>query len=154
MVTLRPMKQYEFTIFFENEVKEFAEWMTKAYKLPPKRALDIAKEQLSYKYKDGINTKNQYIYTIEDKHQQKIGVVSYSIQKDEQSAWLDTIEIDQPHRQQGYGKQVLALIESKIKQHHVNHIILHVYKNNKIAQTLYKNSGYQIVSHIMTKQLS
>ncbi|MCX4028414.1 hypothetical protein H0A36_15760 [Endozoicomonas sp. SM1973] len=79
MITLRPMIQHEFGDFHANEIKEYAEWITHAYKLPPERALATAQEQLSYKYKDGIDTKDQYIYIVENSNQQKIGIVSYSI---------------------------------------------------------------------------
>ncbi|MDE1464865.1 GNAT family N-acetyltransferase [Spartinivicinus poritis] len=154
MVTLRPMIQHEFADFLTNEIKGYAEWITHAYKLPPERALATAKEQLSYKYKDGIDTKNQYIFIVENSNQQKIGIVAYSIQIEDQSAWIDVIEIEKAHRQQGYGKHVLDLVETRLKQHDINHIVLHVYKENEIAQSLYKKQGYRVISHIMTKQLN
>ena len=60
-----------------------------------------------------------------------------------QRAYLSNLAIDSAHRRQGAAKQLLQVCESVALQWGFHCIYLHVMANNKAAQALYQQAGYE-----------
>ncbi len=67
--------------------------------------------------------------------------------------YIYDIHIIEAHRQKGFAKQALMLVEEKLRKSGVEKIGLHVFGHNKQAQKLYETLGYRPTSVQMQKKL-
>jgi ribosomal protein S18 acetylase RimI-like enzyme len=71
----------------------------------------------------------------------------------EDSAWLDNIDILEPHQNQGYGTQALALVEQELDAMGSKGISLHVAASNERALSFYQKRGFRFTGHQLVKGL-
>ena len=105
---------------------------------------------------DGVNTKNQYLFQIEDSETgQRAGIIWLNTQSESPrpQGFIYDIEIEETFRGKGYGKQAMLAIEEKARELGLKSIGLHVFAHNKVASSLYEKIGYQVKSMNMTKEL-
>lgn len=86
-------------------------------------------------------------------HEDKsVGIVWLVKQNDEWSIY--DIDIDEPHRGKGLGRETMHAIEKYVSQNGGTAINLSVFGFNDIARKLYESEGYETVRVQMKKNIS
>jgi mycothiol synthase len=67
--------------------------------------------------------------------------------------WIYQLDVDEPHRSQGYGTAILAAAEADLVRHGVRSAGLFVRGDNVRAQRLYERLGFELMSQEMSKPL-
>jgi ribosomal protein S18 acetylase RimI-like enzyme len=107
--------------------------------------------------RDGLATRNHYLFSIEDEALgSNVGVIWFAIydRQLQPVAFVYDFAIYEEFRRRGYGKQALLALEAKVKELGVDKIALHVFAHNHIARALYENAGFEITGINMTKKLT
>jgi ribosomal protein S18 acetylase RimI-like enzyme len=149
MVKLMQIEQEDFEIFLKRGIREYAEDHVRNGNWTAEEALERSKKEFEQLLPDGINSQHQYLYSIIDEDNNKIGVLW--VQAKAQKAFIFDFIIDEAFRGKGYGKQALAALDEKLISMNVDSVGLHVFGHNIVAQELYKKSGYEITNINMRK---
>lgn len=153
MVKLEPIQQKDFEIFLERGIREYAEDHVRNGNWTAEEALERSKKEFEQLLPDGVNSKDQFLFSITDETTgNKIGVLWVQIK--DQKAFIYDFIIDESFRGKGYGKQALVTLDEKLKSMDVQSVGLHVFGDNVTAQELYKKMGYQITGIHMKKVLT
>jgi ribosomal protein S18 acetylase RimI-like enzyme len=62
-----------------------------------------------------------------------------------------SIEIYEPFRGRGYGRQAMLLAEDEVREKGLSHIALNVFGGNEVARSLYLSLGYVETAVFMRK---
>ena len=151
MVKLEPIQQEEFERFLETEIRGYAEDHVRNGNWPAEGALERSRKEFERYLPDGIHSQDQYVYSIIDESDNKIGVLW--VQVKDQKAFIFDFVVDEAFRGKGYGKQALAAMDEKLKSMNAESVSLHVFGDNIAAQELYKKVGFQITGIHMKKTL-
>jgi RimJ/RimL family protein N-acetyltransferase len=152
MVQLVPMEQKDFEPYLERDIREYAEEHIRNGNWKKEEALERSRKEHQQLLPDGLQSKNQYLFSIiDDASDHKLGVLWVNIENNQ--AFIYDFRIDEALRGKGYGKQALIALDEKLKSMNVQSIGLHVFGDNITAQELYKKMGYQITGIHMKKEL-
>lgn len=152
MVQLVPMEQEDFEPYLERDIQEYAEEHVRNGNWKTEEALERSRKEHERLLPDGLQSKDQYLFSILDNISgQKLGVLWVNIAN--KQAFIYDFRIDEAQRGKGYGKQALMALDEKLKSMNVESVGLHVFGNNTTAQELYKKMGYQITGIQMKKVL-
>ncbi len=153
MVKLVPMKQEDFESYLERDIHEYAEEHVRNGNWKPEEALERSRKEHQQLLPDGLQSKNQYLFSIIDgASEQKLGMLWVNIENNQ--AFIYDFRIDEAERGKGYGKQALMALDEKLKSMNIESVGLHVFGDNLTAQELYKKMGYQITGIHMRKVLN
>ena len=151
-IILRPMTKDEFDLFYERDIRHYAEENVAAGRWARSEALKLSKEAHEQLLPAGRRTKGNYFYVAEDALTgSRVGVAWLSRKAKE--AFLFDIEVDVRLRGKGLGRLVLRAVERKAKDLTADSLSLHVFCKNRRAFSLYVKGGYKMVSANMTKRL-
>ena len=151
MINLEPIQQEDFARFLERGIREYAEDHVRNGNWPAEGAIKRSKKEFEQYLPDGIHSRDQYIYSIVDSNENKIGILW--VQVKDGKAFIYDFAIDEAFRGKGYGKQALAALDEKLRSMNVESVGLHVFGDNITAQELYKKMGYQITGIHLKKTL-
>jgi ribosomal protein S18 acetylase RimI-like enzyme len=151
MVKLAPMQQEDFEPYIERGIREYAEGHVKNGNWSAEEALERSRKEHQQLLPDGLESKNQYLFSIIDASDHKLGILWVNIENGR--AFIYDFRIDEAQRGKGYGKQALMALDEKLKSMNLESVGLHVFGDNFIAQELYKKMGYQITGIHMKKVL-
>jgi len=152
MVKLVPMEQAVFEAYLEEDIQRYAQAHLEAGNWEPSQALEKPRTEHQQLLPDGLESKNQYLFSIVDEtDDNKTGLLW--VQVKDQKAFIYDFIIDESFRGKGYGKQALVALDEKLKSIEVQSVGLHVFGDNITAQELYKKMGYQITGIHMKKIL-
>lgn len=152
MVELVPMQQEDFEPYLERDIREYAEEHVRNGNWKPAEALERSRKEHQQLLPDGLQSKNQYLFSIVDAgSDQKLGVLWVHIENNQ--AFIYDFRIEEAQRGKGYGKQALLALDGKLKSLNVKSVGLHVFGDNLTAQELYKKMGYQVTDMHMRKIL-
>jgi ribosomal protein S18 acetylase RimI-like enzyme len=151
MVKLEPIQQEDFDRFLERSIVEYAEDHVRNGNWPAEGALERSRKEFEHYLPDGIHSQDQYVWSIVDDENNKIGVLW--VQVKEQKAFIFDFVIDEAFRGKGYGKQALTAMDEKLKALDAESVALHVFGDNVAAQELYKKMGFEITGIHMRKKL-
>jgi ribosomal protein S18 acetylase RimI-like enzyme len=149
MIKLEPILQKDFERFLEHAVQDYADDHVRNGNWAADEALEKSRKEFEHYLPNGIHTPNQYIWSIEDESDHKIGVLW--VQVKEAKAFIFDFIIDGEYRGKGYGKQALTAMDEKLKSLGVESVALHVFGDNVSAQELYKKMGFQVTDIHMKK---
>jgi len=151
MINLEPIQQEDFDHFLERGIREYAEDHVRNGNWPAEGALERSQKEFEQYLPDGIHSRDQYIYSILDENENKIGILW--VQVKDGKAFIYDFAIAEAFRGKGYGKQALVAMDEKLKLMNVESVGLHVFGDNIVAQELYKKAGFQITGIQMKKSL-
>ena len=157
MVRLVPMTETEYQAYLEFDMQRYAEENVKAGNWHPSEALEKSRKEHQRLLPDGLATKSQYLFSIEDeKTGSKVGEIWFAVdyKRPQPSAFVYDFMIHEEFRRRGYGTQALQALEEKVKELGVNKISLHVFGHNHAARALYEKMGYETTGTYMSKKLS
>ena len=156
MLRLVPMTETEFLGYSKNSIEHYAQEHVKAGNWHPSDAVLKAQKEFQELLPEGVSSKNQYIFTIEDDQADlKIGMIWFAVRDNglHRSAFIYDFIIDEQYRKQGYGMQTLIALEIKARVLGIDTISLHVFGHNHAAIALYQKAGYEITNLHMAKKL-
>lgn len=156
MVSLNLMNPKDFDVFLNQAIDVYAQDNIKSGNWQPDTALEKSREEFQQLLPDGIQTKNQFLFTILDEtSNNKIGVLWVQIKMDSphRKAFICDFIIDPQYRGQGYGKQTLKALDEKLTQMKVESVSLHVFAHNTNAIGLYETMGFLPTNIYMKKTL-
>lgn len=143
-VKFREMNDEEYKIFVENSIQDYSNGLIKSGTCAEEEGFERAKNDFKNLLPDGKQTKDNFLYRIENKTQEDVGILWY-IKQSESRAFIADILIFEEFQSKGYGRQTLLLLEKEAKQKGISMIALHVFKFNTIAFSLYSSLGYKVV---------
>ena len=143
MVDLRKMTDTELVSFNKLCIDELSEVFSVS--MPADEAKKKAEEKQYGLLKEGVNTTDHFLFTI-NQDEISIGSIWFSkIQKKQKYiAFIFYVGIDENLRGKGFGTIAMKMIEIEIKKIGLKIIRLHVLKNNLSAIKMYNKLGYNI----------
>ncbi|MFC7784022.1 MULTISPECIES: N-acetyltransferase [unclassified Rossellomorea] len=154
MILLQPMKDHEYTLWIQDSIKEYAEEKTKAGNFQKETSLEQAENEFNQLLPDGLESKDHYLFTLIDgDNQEDVGTLWINVQEDGKEAFIYDIKIHESKRGRGYGKEALKSLDSLAREKGILKIALHVFGHNKVALSLYQNSGFKVTNVLMSKSL-
>lgn len=157
MVRLVPMTAAEYQPYLDMSVREYAEEKVQAGNWQPEEALERSAKEFQQLLPEGVATRDQYLYTIEDATLgKKVGMIWLArlMQGTKPVMFIYDFRIDETHRRKGYGEQAMLAAEVQAKALGYDTIALHVFGFNHAARALYEKLGYQITNINMAKKLT
>jgi ribosomal protein S18 acetylase RimI-like enzyme len=154
MVKLVPMQADDFAPYLEHGIREYAEEHVRNGNWQPDEALERSRKEFKTLLPDGLQSKDQYIFSIMDEScEQKLGLVWVEVKMDltPRKGFIFDFVIDEQYRGQGFGKQALAALDERLIAMGVASVGLHVFAHNTNAFELYKKMGYEITNINMRK---
>ena len=147
MLELKPMNQDQYNNYITYSKNNYAQEITKSRGISIEEAMQITNKEYDTLLPDGLQSKNQYLYTIENNENENIGIMWFSSQSNhgDNELFLCDVEVNKEYRGKGYGRESMDLLESKVKEFNMHTISLHVFLHNKIAYSLYNKIGYKEV---------
>lgn len=157
MIEFVGMSEEEFSTYFKEAIRKYAEEKVNSGNWSPEKAEELAKQTMEKLLPEGINTKTHHLYSIYDKESNKrIGIIWFKINENgssNQQMFLYDILINEKYRGKGFGTQTMEKLEEKAKELKCNKILLHVFGHNNPAISLYKKMGYKITNLMMSKEI-
>ena len=154
MPTLLPMTQPEYDLYLTHLIPDYAADNVRAGYWDESEALEKSRQQIESLLPKGLQTQDHYIFTLVD-GEQTVGMIWLKAQLDRavKSGFIFDVMVDEKFRGKGYGKQLMLLIEEKVRELDLKSIGLHVFAYNQVARNLYESLGYEVSSLNMIKKL-
>ncbi|PQJ59186.1 hypothetical protein BTO01_20310 [Vibrio jasicida] len=157
MINLRKVRIKEYPTFCKCLVEYYSENISLDYNLPLNDSISLAKKELSDLLPNGLNTEGHNLLCIEakiDNRTTQIGYFWYSSPTSNQSSFLYFFYINKEFRNLGYGKKAINQLEELLSSNDVNQLKLQVFHRNQQARRLYQESGFGILSYVLTKKIA
>jgi RimJ/RimL family protein N-acetyltransferase len=155
-VVLTPLGESDYQAYLTITVPAYAQEHIESGRWTPSEALQKAQEEYQELLPDGLATKDQYLFSIEDADTgKKVGILWFEakMRGSIYEAFLYDFLIFEHFRRQGYGLQAMSAFEEELARLHIHQVRLHVFGHNYAARALYEKLGYRPASIIMLKQL-
>ncbi|WP_315906635.1 GNAT family N-acetyltransferase [Priestia koreensis] len=152
-ITLAPMNEKEFNLFWDATVPRYAQSVSKAHHISFETALEKAASQTGTLLYEGLQTSNHYFFQILC-DQASIGNLWIYIDVNTNSAFLYEIFIVEEGRGKRIGYHAIKKAEEWLfHEKGVSKFGLHVFAYNERAHKLYQKLGFQEISFTMSKTL-
>lgn len=152
MVILREMSNVEFNEYLDKSIKAYAEEKVKSGNWKKDDSLSLSESEYNKLLPDGVDTINNYLFSIIDENNDIIGVIWIN-KKDSNSCFIYDICINDNFQGRGYGLMAMQEVENFAKSLGAETIGLHVFGHNNRAIKLYEKLGYKATNISMSKQL-
>lgn len=155
MTHLIPMTQAEYEKFLDFMVTDYANEKVKSGNWPADQAMEMSKGEFQKLLPEGVNSKDQYLYSIVDDGQHVGGIwfAARAGESGKSSAWIYNLWIEDEFRRKGHASQAMLALEDEVKKVGLDTIGLHVFGHNQSAYALYQKIGYDTTNIIMSKKL-
>lgn len=117
MSKLTSMTQVEFKAFLERTIPEYANEKVLAGHWAEFEALERARMEFQVDLPQGMETKNQYLYTLHD-GDEAVGLIwlKANLDRPTKNGFIFELYVNETKRGKGYGRQAMLLIEEKARQ--------------------------------------
>lgn len=153
MVALRTMSESEFQIYEQHGIKSYAAEKVKAEKISLTDAMKLAHDEYHNLLPDGLKTKKNYFYMVEEDDQVKGYIWLAAYQGNNEIAFIYDINVYPEFQNQGLGSRALELATEKMKQFGFKYLRLHVFGHNKRAIHVYEKLGLHATDIVMEKEI-
>lgn len=156
MISLRPMREDEFSSYLDSFIREFAVEVASNYGIPESAALEQVKREMASDLPDGIHTAGQVLTCLIDATQTPERLVGYLWYRQDlaaQVAFIMDFSIFPAYQGQGFGKQALKALEQDLKRKGFAQIKLRVAPDNQRARHVYDVTGFRVTGIHMSKPL-
>jgi GNAT superfamily N-acetyltransferase len=156
VVDLIPMTEDQFHSYLGSAIANYAQESVRAGNVAPDQAFQMAEGQFDSLLPAGLDTPDQYLFSIRDPAQgQQVGYLWFGIRDDGARPFvaLYDVLIFEVFRRQGYGTQALQALEQRARERGFDEIRLHVFGHNHAARALYEKGGYAATNVTMAKRL-
>ena len=155
-LTLRPMTDAEYELFYSKLVVEYAAENVKAGEWLEEDSLELSKKASKELLPEARDTSRVMILTAINDSGNAVGYVWIGLERfggSNTGAWIYDIEVHEEYRGKGYGRALLRAAEIVTVENGVRSLGLNVFGPNKIARSLYESAGYEITKIQMSKDL-
>ncbi|MBP2181474.1 GNAT family N-acetyltransferase [Amycolatopsis magusensis] len=148
------MTEEEFAIYREHLVLAYAEAKVQAGNWPAGDAERLSEEAHRTLLPGGLATPAHHFYVARD-DDRLVGTLWLAERDGDngRSAYLYYIEVAEAERGKGYGKAMMAALETEVTALGLDSIQLHVFGDNTTARALYRDAGYAETNVVMSKRL-
>lgn len=154
MIKLAKMTEPQFDTYMKEMTPDYASDMARNFNIPLEKVLKRAEEQTRQLFPDGFETKDQYVFNVEDQENgHVVGALWFHLKKGEDRAFIYHIVVYEAFRRQGYGQQMLVSLERIVQEMGGKTIGLSVFADNPGARRLYEKVGYQPATTSMMKEI-
>lgn len=154
MVKLKEMTESEFQAYMEEMTPDYARDMARNFNISYEKAIKNAEEQMDRLFPEGYETKDQYLFNVEDEKTGKVvGVLWFHLKEGDDRAFIYHILVYENFRRRGFGKQIMENLEEIVREMGGNAIGLSVFGDNPGARRLYEKVGYRPAATSMTKEV-
>lgn len=140
----REMNEGEFEKFLEASVLDYSRDLEKSGLSSKEKAFENSKKHFDELLPQGKYTDGNFIYIVVNSKKEDVGAIWYR-RNNEKVAFICDFLIYDNFRKKGYGKRTLLLLDREAKERGYEKILLHVFKYNKTAFSLYESLGYKVV---------
>ena len=155
-VRLRPLLDEEFDAYVAHGQAAYARDMVDQAGVPREAAEAKAEQDWKTLLQQRLASPGQFLFAVEDAaSRERIGDVWYAERDNDlgKVAFVYSIEIFEPFRGRGLGRQAMGLIEEEARSRGLTKISLNVFGGNDIARSLYRSLGYAETAVFMAKTL-
>ena len=152
MIILQKMTSAEFEKFLGSSIESYAKEKVASGNWKESEALSKAEIEFATLLPQGLETENNYLYTVMDQDR-AVGLI-WLARKAQDVGFIYEITIYSEYQGLGFGKATMLAIEGKAKELGMKRIELHVFGHNQIARKLYEKLEYQTTNVKMAKELS
>ena len=156
MVHLVSMSETEFQQYLAIAVPLYAQEHVRSGRWSEREALQRAQQEFDELLTDGLNTKDQYFFSIVDEQTaMRVGILWFEIhsRKEEPSVYVYDVFVYEQYRRRGYGEQAFRAMETKAHQLGLKTVAVHAFGHNYAARAMYEKLGYIITNLTMVKTL-
>ncbi|EPG0572889.1 GNAT family N-acetyltransferase [Pseudomonas aeruginosa] len=156
MISLRPMRESEFSGYLDYFVPAYASEISSSHRLSYSESLVQAKLEIADDLPGGINTAGQSLlclYDPADGPEEVIGYLWYEEDLSLHLAFINDFHILPVHQGKGLAKQALESLERELKLRGFQQIKLRVAGDNERAKHVYEGSGFCVTGINMSKPL-
>ncbi|HEV2239329.1 MAG TPA: GNAT family N-acetyltransferase [Ktedonobacterales bacterium] len=153
MPTLRPMTEPEYEQYNTTAWEEYAQDRARNSGTSIEHEREVVATQRASLQAQGMRTPGHHYWHVVDDAGAVVGALWVHVALGSDRAFIYDIAIDADQRGKGLGKATLALLEAWARGQGVTSIALNVFGDNTIAQTLYRQQGYQVDALQMSKRL-
>lgn len=156
MLQLIPLTEDEYAVFYDYNIRDYADAMIRAGNARPDLAVQVAQQQTALVLTNQLASPEQFFFSIfDDALNAQVGYLWWGVREltGIRVANLYFIGIFEPYRRRGYATQALRLFEEKVRAAGLNEMRLFVFGHNARAWKLYEKTGYGIVSATVMKRL-
>ena len=156
-ITVRAMTQAEFAEWQDVLARAYADEQVQVGNWAPDEALDRARADSAERLPQGRETPRMLFLTGVRPDGEPVGRIWLALEHPRGTpdcAFLLDIEVDEPHRGQGYGRALLTAAEDAARSGGASALELNVFGGNASAIALYESAGYVVVQQQMRTRLS
>jgi ribosomal protein S18 acetylase RimI-like enzyme len=149
------MTEAELCTYLEAAVPAYAIAKTEGEGLSKEDALKVAEESFRRLLPEGVNSANQFLFSVQDQKGSTIGTLWFAKKQERGkiSAFVYDINLLPESRGKGLGRELMGLLEAETRRLGFERIGLHVFGYNKRAIHLYEDCGFETTNRIMEKLL-
>jgi ribosomal protein S18 acetylase RimI-like enzyme len=151
------MTEMEFEAYLRRAISGYAAAHVAAGDWAAEDAEERAAADTAQLLPAGLETEDMLFYMAQAAGGEVVGWVWLCLRSprgDRRFAWIYDIEVVADHRGKGYGRALLAAAEAELRVRKVPAVALNVFGPNVVAQRLYTNAGYELMSQQLRKELS
>lgn len=156
-VRLRPLREDELPAFIAHGIEDYARDMAENAGLTPEQAQKKSEKDWSLLLPNGQVPTGHYVFAVEEEESgERVGDLWFAERTndfDATVAFVYSIEIFEPFRGRGYGRQAMLLLEDEARARGLAHVALNVFGGNEVARSLYRSLGYAETAVWMRKAI-
>lgn len=155
MAKLIPITKEKFKLWLSRQTEAYIQDKMKANGYTRTEAEEICHKQMKELLPNGMESKDQHIFEIDD-GMQTLGFLWFAVigAENNRRAFVYDIVIEKEFQGKGFGKTAMKLLEAEVLKLGLNRIGLHVFGHNHIARNLYDSLGYEIQDLVLEKKIS
>ena len=156
-VRLRPLHDDELSEFIERGREAYAHDMVDQAGLTPEQAQTKADNDWTRLLPNGRVPAGHHLFAVEDQETgERVGdlwIAERSSDFEGTAAFVYSVEIYDPFRGRGWGREAMLLAEDQARSLGHSRIALNVFGGNDVARSLYRSLGYAETAVFMRKTL-
>jgi ribosomal protein S18 acetylase RimI-like enzyme len=155
-VRLRPLRDNEVRGFIGGLHDEYVRGLVEDASMTKKEAEKKATIDHAALFPGGSPQPDHHLYFVEDEAGEPVGHLFWAKRTAPDStsrAFLYQIQIDEPFRGRGFGREAMELLEGEVRAHGLPGIDLNVWGGNDLARSLYSKLGFAERAVFMSKEL-
>jgi ribosomal protein S18 acetylase RimI-like enzyme len=160
MLKLKPMTEDEYAAYKNWLLEDYASDLAENYRMPMGEARASAIKETDATLPQGLATPNHFLYNVltipgaEGDVESHLGYLWIHVDSQRKRCFIYDIFLRAGFRRQGWGRRVLELLETNMKQQGIIRINLNVFANNSIAREFYSKMGYAVTDMHMSRWLT
>lgn len=143
-ITLRRMNEPEFHRLYNWMIIDYGQELSRKKGLSPEAGLQQSRQETEDLIPGGRFNPQADMFTALNPQGEAVGALWYLREENPRSAFIANLVVWEPHRRQGYGRQIMLAMEDEARRNNLPTIALHVFAQNTPARALYEQLGYTV----------